>query len=44
VNRTPTTSVEELRAALKSAGDRPALVLIHRGDNSLFVTVKRANG
>ena len=44
VNRKQTTSVEELRAALKSAGDRPALVLIHRGDNSLFVTVQPANG
>jgi Do/DeqQ family serine protease len=44
VNRMSTTSVEELRAALKSVGDRPALLLIHRGDNSLFVTVKPANG
>jgi serine protease Do len=44
VNRKATTSVEELRAALKSAGDRPALLLIHRGENSLFVTVKSANG
>ena len=44
VNRKVTTSVEELRAAMKSVGDRPALLLIHRGDNSLFVTVKPANG
>jgi S1-C subfamily serine protease len=39
-----TTSIEELRAALKSVGDRPALLLIHRGAISLFVTVKPANG
>jgi Do/DeqQ family serine protease len=44
VNSKATTNVEELRAALKSVGDRPALLLIRRGDNSLFVTVKPANG
>ncbi len=44
VNRKATTSVEELRAALKNGSHRPVLLLIHRGDNSLFVTVKPANG
>ena len=40
VNRQPVQSVEELRAAVKRSSDRPALVLVQRGDRSLFVTVK----
>jgi S1-C subfamily serine protease len=32
---------DELRSALNAAADRPALVLVHRKDQSLFVTVKR---
>lgn len=42
--RTFMTNIEELRAALKSVGDRPALPLIHRGDNSLLATIKPTNG
>ena len=34
-------SVDQLRAALKGASDRPALVLIHRGDQTLFLTLER---
>ena len=40
VNRQPVQSVEDLRAAVKRSSDRPALVLVHRGDRSIFVTVK----
>jgi Do/DeqQ family serine protease len=35
------TNGDELRSALNAAGDRPALVLVHRKDQSLFVTLKR---
>ena len=34
-------SVDELRAALAATSDRPALILVHRGNQSLFVTFKR---
>jgi serine protease Do len=44
VNRRPVTSVADLRAALRQASDRPALVLINRQGADLFVTVKPANG
>jgi serine protease Do len=40
VNRQPVQSVEELRAAVRRTSARPALVLVHRGDRSLFVTVR----
>jgi serine protease Do len=43
VNRQPVKSVDELRAALKKASDRPALLLIQRQDAQVFVTVKPAN-
>jgi Do/DeqQ family serine protease len=40
-NRRPVKSIEDLRAALQSAGDRPLLLLVTRGDQgSLFVTVR----
>ena len=35
------TTVDELRAALDVRIDRPALVLVHRKDQSLFLTLKR---
>lgn len=44
VNRQPVRSVEDLRAAVKRTTDRPALILVQRGDRSLFVTVKPAQG
>ncbi len=34
-------TVDELRAALNAKVDRPALVLVHRKDQSLFLTLKR---
>jgi serine protease Do len=40
VDRKPVTSVEELRSAL-SSGDRPAVLLVHRGASTVFVTMAR---
>jgi serine protease Do len=41
VDGTPVTSVDTLRAALKK-GDKPALLLVHRQQQSVFVTMERA--
>ena len=40
-NRQPLKSVDDLRAAIQNAGDRPLLLLVTRGnEGSLFVTVR----
>ncbi|MDT5261645.1 MAG: serine protease Do [Acidobacteriota bacterium] len=40
-NRQPVKSIEDLRAAIQNAGERPLLLLITRGNQgSLFVTVR----
>ena len=40
-NRRPVKSIEDLRAALQAAGDRPLLLLVTRGEQgSLFVTIR----
>ena len=40
-NRQPLKSVEDLRAAIQSAGERPVLLLVTRpGEGTLFVTVR----
>jgi serine protease Do len=40
-NRQPVRSVEDLRAAIQNAGERPLLLLVTRGgEGSLFVTVR----
>jgi serine protease Do len=41
-NRQPVKSVEDLRAAIQAAGDRPVLLLVTRGggEGSTFVTVR----
>jgi Do/DeqQ family serine protease len=44
VNRQPVKSVDELRAAIQKSSDKPALVLINRQGNNLFLTVRPANG
>jgi Do/DeqQ family serine protease len=44
VNREPVKSADDLRAALKKTSDKPALLLIHRNDADIFVTVRPANG
>ena len=40
VDRKPVSSVEELRSALRE-GSRPALVLVHRGGTTAFLTMER---
>lgn len=40
VNRQPVRSVADLKAALQSTGTRPALLLVNRGGNSVFLTVR----
>jgi Do/DeqQ family serine protease len=46
VNGKPVSEASELRSAVKAAGDRPALVLVHRKAGSLFLTLSsdRSNG
>jgi len=44
VNRQAVKSVEDLRAAVRRSADKPALLLISRNGNDIFVTVKPANG
>jgi S1-C subfamily serine protease len=39
-NRQPVKSVEDLRAAIQGAGERPLLLLVTRGDGTVFVTVR----
>ncbi len=40
VNRKPVDSVDSLRSALTSSGDRPVLLLVRREGRDLFVTVR----
>ncbi len=40
VNRQAVQSVEELRAAVRRTADRPALVLVNRGGQEIFITVR----
>jgi serine protease Do len=44
VNRQSVTSVDDLRAAVKKAGDKPTMILISRQGNDLFLTVRPDNG
>ncbi len=46
VNGKPVSDASELRSAVKAAGDRPALVLVHRRGGSLYLTLSpdRSNG
>jgi Do/DeqQ family serine protease len=39
-NRQPVKTVEDLRAAVSGAGDRPLLLLVTRGDDTVFITVR----
>jgi serine protease Do len=41
VNGQPVTSATELREALQRAGDRPALLLVHREGQALFLTLRQ---
>jgi S1-C subfamily serine protease len=40
VNRQPVQSVDDLRTAVRKSSDRPALVLVQRGERSIYLTVK----
>src|SRR5204862_269543 len=40
VNRKAVDSVDDLRSAVRSASNKPALILVHRGDRDLFITVR----
>ena len=44
VNRRPVQNIDDLRTAVRSASDKPLLLLINRQGRDLFVTVKPANG
>jgi serine protease Do len=44
VNRQSVTSIDELKSALKKTTDKPALLLINRQGNDIFVTVRSSNG
>jgi serine protease Do len=39
-NRQPVASADDLRGALRKSGSRPALLLINRGGQTHFVTVR----
>ena len=39
-NRQPVKSIEDLRAAIQNAGERPLLLLVTRGEGTVFVTVR----
>ncbi|HEY0174397.1 MAG TPA: DegQ family serine endoprotease [Pyrinomonadaceae bacterium] len=39
-NRQPVKTIEDLRAAIQGAGERPLLLLVTRGDGTVFVTVR----
>jgi Do/DeqQ family serine protease len=40
VNRQPVQTVDELKAAVKRSADKPALLLVNRQGNEIFVTVR----
>jgi len=44
VNRKPVSDVASLKAAVKAAGERPALVLVSRKGESLFLTLEPSRG
>jgi serine protease Do len=39
VNRQPVNGVEDLRAAVRKSSDKPLLLLVHRKDGDLYLTV-----
>ena len=40
VNRQPVRSLADLQSAIQNTGSKPLLLLINRGGNTLFVTVR----
>ena len=43
-NRQAVTSVDDLRSAVRTSGEKPTLLLINRQGSNLFITVRPANG
>ena len=43
-NRQAVTSVDDLRSAVRTSGEKPTLLLINRQGSDLFITVRPANG
>ena len=39
MNRKPVTTMEDVRSALESAGEKPILLLLTRGGQTVYVTV-----
>ena len=39
-NRQPVSSIDQLRAAMQGANGRPAMMLVNRGGNNLYITVR----
>ena len=44
VNGKPVRSAEEVRSALNAAGDKPAVLLIARGNGTVFVPLRARYG
>jgi len=44
VNRKPVQTADDLRAAVRNAGQKPVLLLIDRRGTEVFVTVRPQNG
>src|SRR5262249_32940431 len=42
VNGTPVRTASDLRSAIARSKDRPALMLVHRGDNTIYIAVPTA--
>ena len=40
INRKPVKTIDDVQSALSSAGERPILLLISRGGQALFLTVR----
>jgi Do/DeqQ family serine protease len=40
VNRKTVETIDDLRSAVRTSSNKPALVLVHRGDRDLFITVR----
>ena len=40
VNRQPVQSIDELRSAVRRTADRPVLLLVQRGERTIYVTVR----
>ena len=44
MNRRPVASASELQQAVRESGNRPALLLVERDGNTLFIAVATGDG